>query len=122
MKNALVRTLVSAVLFSLVSSILLTIVGLILGWKNYAQFSDGFFWAGAIFLLIGFVNVMGSLNQPADPRLLHSQSAVHIDGFERYRRWQSDISRGHNLMIFMGVSAVLLFGAAGLAILIGRSF
>ncbi len=51
MKSPLLRILMSATLFSLISSIVVAIIGLILGWKTATQFSDGFFWAGAIFRL-----------------------------------------------------------------------
>ena len=63
MKNTILRILISAILFSLISGIVVSIIGLLLGWKTSTQFSDGFFWAGAIMILIGFFSFLG--DQPA---------------------------------------------------------
>ena len=59
MKNTILRILISAILFALISCIVVTIIGLMLGWKTSTQFSDGFFWAGAIMIFIGFVSYQG---------------------------------------------------------------
>ena len=122
MKNTILRILISAILFSLISGIVVAITGLILGWKTSTQFSDGFFWAGAIVILIGFVNVMGMFSQRTVSGLEYSQSAVHLDAAERFKIWQADILRGYKLLAFLGTSGLLLFGLAGLAILVGRLF
>ena len=122
MKNTILRILISAILFSLISGIVVAITGLILGWKTSTQFSDGFFWAGAIVILIGFVNVMGMFSQRTVSGLEYSQSAVHLDAAERFKIWEADILHGYKLLAFLGTSGLLLFGLAGLAILVGRLF
>ena len=122
MKNRILRILVSAILFSLISGIFVSIIGLMLGWKTSTQFSDGFFWAGAIVISIGFVNVMGMFSQRTVSGLQYSQSAVHLDAAERYKIWEADILHGYNLLAFLGTSGLLLLGLAGLAILVGRLF
>jgi hypothetical protein len=119
MKNTILRILISAILFSLISGIVVSITGLMLGWKTSTQFSDGFFWAGVIIIAIGFVNVMGGLNQPIVP---YSQSALHLDMDERFKLWAADTLHGYNILAFLGTSGLLLFGMAGLAILVGRLF
>ena len=53
MKNTIPRILISASLLSLIAGIVVTIIGLVLGWKTSIQFSDGFFWAGALMIFIG---------------------------------------------------------------------
>ena len=122
MKNRILRILVSAILFSLISGIFVSIIGLMLGWKTSTQFSDGFFWAGAIVISIGFVNVMGMFSQRTVSGLQYSQSAVHLDAAERYKIWEADILHGYRILAFLGISSLLLFGLAGLAILIGKLF
>ena len=122
MKNRILRILVSAILFSLISGIFVSIIGLMLGWKTSTQFSDGFFWAGAIVISIGFVNVMGMFSQRTVSGLQYSQSAVHLDAAERYKIWEADILHGYNFLAFLGTSGLLLLGLAGLAILVGRLF
>jgi hypothetical protein len=122
MKKTILRILISAILFSSIIGIVVVITGLILGWKTSTQFSDGFFWAGAIVISIGFVNVLGMIYQRTAFGLEYSQSAVHLDASERFKIWEVDILRGYNLLAFLGISGLLLFGLAGLAISLGRQF
>jgi hypothetical protein len=122
MKNTILRILISAILFSLISGIVVAITGFMLGWKTSTQFSDGFFWAGAIVIAIGFVNLLGMFSQRTVSGLQYSQSAVHLDAGERFKIWEADILRGYNLLGFLGISGLLLFGLSGLAILVGRLF
>ena len=122
MKNTILRILISAILFSLISGIVVAIIGLMRGWKAFTQFSDGFFWAGAIVISIGFVNLLGMFSQRTVSGLQYSQSAVHLDAAERFKIWEADILHGYNLMAFLGISGLLLLGLAGLTILVGRLF
>jgi len=119
MKHTIVRILIGAILLSLIAGMVVLIIGLMLGWKTSTQFSDGFFWAGAILILIGFVNIRGMYSQPIDSRLQHSQSAVHLDADERFKIWEADILRGRRLLAFLGISSLLLFG---MSILVSRLF
>jgi hypothetical protein len=119
MKRAFLRILASSVLFSLISGIIVLIIGLRLGWKTSTQFSDGFFWAGAILISLGLLSVLGRLNQP-DMRF--RQSDLDLDLSERTRQWAADISRGHNALAFLGTAGLLLLGLSGLALLVGRLF
>jgi hypothetical protein len=122
MKNPILRILISAVLLSLVSGIVVSIIGLVLRWKTSTQFSDGFFWAGAILVSLGLLNIIGMFSQPTDMRLQYSQSAVHVDTADRHRIWEADILHGYHLLAFLGTSGLLLFGLSGLALLVGRLF
>ena len=121
MKNTILRTLVSAFIFSIICGIVVSIVGVLVKWKTPTQFSDGFFWAGAVIIMIGFVSALGNMNQSV-PGLQTSQSAVELSGTERFKLWTSDLSCGFNRLAFLGVSALLLFGMAYLAIQVGRFF
>jgi hypothetical protein len=122
MKNGILRILISAILFSLISGIVVLITGLVLGWKTSTQFSDGFFWAGAIMMSLGLLSVLGAINERTVSGLQNSQSAVSLNIEARYKLWAADISRGYNLLAFLGISGLLLLGMAGLAILVGRLF
>ena len=119
MKNPILRILISATLFSLISSVVVLIIGLVLRWNTSIQFSDGFFWAGAIVLSIGFVNILGMFYQRTVSGLQYSQSAVHLDMAERYKIWDADIMHGYKLLVFLGASGLLLFGPS---LLTGRLF
>lgn len=119
MKKTFLRILISASLFSLVSGVVVMIIGFVLGWKTATQFSDGFFWAGALVLLIGCVNALGTVYHSG---LEFRQSAVYLDAAERFKLKEADILHGYNLLAFLGISGLLLFGLSALAILVGRLF
>ncbi len=122
MKNTILSVLIRAILFSLIVGIAVAVAGFVLGWKTSTQFSDGFFWAGAIIISIGFVNVLGMFSQRTVSGLQYSQSAVHLDAMERFNIWEADILHGYNLLAFLGISGVLLFGLAELVIQVGGMF
>jgi uncharacterized membrane protein YiaA len=113
MKNKTPRILISASLLSLMAGIVVTIIGLMLGWKTSLQFSDGFFWAGALMILIGFVSYQGYSQRAGDG------PSVSVDPAERSHLWAADTSRGKNIMAMLGISGLLLFG---LSFLVGRLF
>ena len=119
MKYTILRILIGAILLSLIAGMVVLIIGLVLGWKTSTQFSDGFFWAGAILILIGFVNIMAMYSQPPDSRLQHSQSAVHLEADEKFKIWEADLLRSRHLLAFLGISSLLLFG---MSILVAKLF
>lgn len=121
MKKSILRILISAILFSLISGIAVVVIGLIREWKTSTQFSDGFFWAGAIVISIGFINVMG-MREGIPPGSRYNRYAVRLDLAEQLKNWQADVLHGYHLLAFLGITGLLLFGLSGLAVLIGRQF
>jgi len=113
MKNTIPRILIGAILFSLVAASVVAIIGLLLGWKTSAQFSDGFFWAGALMIFIGVISFQGYSRGASDG------PPIYVDPAERSNLGAADTSRGKKLMAFLGISGLLLFGLAFLA---GRLF
>jgi hypothetical protein len=113
MKNTIRRILISAILFSLISGIVVSIIGLMLGWKTSAQFSDGFFWAGFIMIAVGFISFQGYSRRTNDG------PSVYVDPADHSNLWAADTFHGKNLMAFLGISGLLLLG---LALLVGRLF
>lgn len=112
MKNTILRILIGTILLWLISGIVVSIIGLILGWKT-SQFSDGFFWAGVIMILIGFISLQGYSQRTVD------WPPVHSDPADRGKLWAADTFRGKILIAVFGISGLLLFG---LSILISRLF
>ena len=112
MKNTIMRVLIGVILLSLISGIVVSIIGLMHGWKT-SQFSDGFFWAGAIMVLIGFISLQGYSQRTT------GWPQVHSDPADRGKLWAADIFRGKILMAVFGISGLLLFG---LSILASRLF
>jgi hypothetical protein len=118
MKNPIVHMLIKAALFSLLSGGVILIAGLALGWKTATQFSDGFFWAGAILISLGLLSVMGRYTTAGGTQ--YSQAMARLDPAERSSRWAEDTVQSHNILAFLGMSGLLLLGLSGLAILIGN--
>ncbi len=122
MKKSILRILISAILFSLISGIAVVVIGLIREWKTSTQFSDGLFWAGAIVISIGFLNVMGMRSQETVTGSQYNQSVVRLDMAEQLKNWEADVLHGNHLLAFLGITGLLLFGLSALAVLIGRQF
>ena len=80
MKNPILRILISAALLALISALVVVLIGLKSEWKTSIQFSDGFFWAGALMIFIGFVSYQG-YRQPIDG------PEVYLDPAERSKIW-----------------------------------
>jgi hypothetical protein len=78
-KSPILRILISAILFSLICGIFVGIISLKLGWKTSTQFSDGFFWAGAIMLSLGLLTVLGRVSQGTISETQYRQTGVHLD-------------------------------------------
>ena len=109
MRNTILRILIRAILLALISGIVVSIIGLMQGWKTY-QFSDGFFWAGAIMILIGFVSLRGYSQRTMD------WPPVHLDPADRASLWAADSFRGRVLTAVFGISGLLLFGLSFLVL------
>ncbi len=122
MKKSILRILISAILFSLISGVIVVVIGLIREWKTSTQFSDGLFWAGAIVISIGFINVMGMRSQETVTGSQYNQSVVRLDMAEQLKNWEADVLHGNHLLAFLGITGLLLFGLSALAVLIGRQF
>jgi hypothetical protein len=110
LKNTILRILIGAILFSLIPGILVSIIGLMRGWKTSTQFSDGFFWAGAIMIAIGFISLQGYGQRTV------GWPPVHTDPADRAKLSTADISHGKILMAVFGISGLLLFGLAFLVL------
>jgi hypothetical protein len=113
MKNTILRILIGAILFSLISGIMVSIIGLMRGWKTSTQFSDAFFWAGVIMILIGFVSLLGYSQRTI------AWPPVRSDPTDRAKLWSADTLHGKILAAVFGISGLLLFG---LSILVPRLF
>jgi len=112
MKKPILRILIGTILFSLISGIVVSIIGLMHGWRT-SQFSDGFFWAGVIMILIGFISLQGYSQRTIEWPPVHGAPA------DRAKLWAADAFRGKTLMAVFGISGLLLFG---LSVLVSKLF
>jgi hypothetical protein len=102
LKNPTLRILISSILLSLISGIVVSITGLMLKWNTSLQFSDGFFWAGVIIIILGFISFQGYRQRTTDRLPLHLDPAILSN------LWAIDTIRGKYIMIFFGISGLLL--------------
>ncbi len=84
------------------------LLGYLLGWSQPAQYSNGFFIAGAILVVIGVYTVMGGFEQRANFGMTYAESAGQAGIAERNQRTAADISQRYGTMIFLGVTGLLL--------------
>lgn len=112
MHNAILYILIRAILVALIAGIIVSIIGLMRRWNTY-QFSDGFFWAAVIMILVGFVSLRGYGQRDVD------WPPAHVDPADHAKLWMADTSRGKILMAVFGISGLLLFG---LSVLVSRLF
>ena len=110
MNKPILRILISAALLALISALVVVLIGLKSEWKTSIKFINGFFWAGALMIIIGFVSYQGYRQPIEGPE-------VYLDPAERSNIWEGDTFRGKNLMAVFGLSGLLLFG---LSLLVGR--
>ena len=113
MKSTILRILIGAVVSSLVSAIVVLIIGLLRAWQTSTQFGDGFFWAGAILISIGFISLMGYSQRPI------AWPPVRSDTADRAKLWAADLFHGRALMAVFGTAGLVLFG---LSVLVSSLF
>ena len=104
MKSPNLRILIFAILFSTISGMVVLVIGYLNEWKTSVQFSNGFFWAGLILISFGFISFQGYRQRGGEwppPRLSPD---------ERGSLWDVDMLRGRNIMVFLGVCGLLMFG------------
>ncbi len=93
------------------------LIGYLLGWKDPTHFSNAFFIAGAILIVLGVLSVTGGYSQRSDFGLLYSESAGQMSSTERTQRMLDDMNQRYGGFAILLVTALLLIGAA---ILIGN--
>ncbi len=106
---------------ALLIAVLLGLVVLGLGWlrkwNTPIQYSNGFFAAGAISIVLGLFSVMGGFSMRSDFKVLYSQSAGAMNLAERGKLWMADITQGYGSLILLSLTGALL---VGVSIFVGR--
>lgn len=113
MKKNILHILIYILLVALISTMAVLAIGFLLGWNSSIQFSDGFFGAGAILIIFGFVSFQGYGYHTG------SWPPVRMETGDRAKLWAADAFRGRRLMAIFGISGLLMFG---LSILVMRLF
>jgi hypothetical protein len=104
---------------TLLVSLIVLGVGLVFQWNTPVQFSNGFFAAGAIVIILGTFSVTGGFQQRASFPITYAETAGHASIAERGQRMLADINQRYGAMVLMiGTGLVLI----GIAIAIPRLF
>ena len=108
-KNVSILGLVGIVFgLTLLISLVVIIVGLVLEWNSPVQFSNGFFGAGAVTLVLGILSVTGGFQQRADFPMVYAESAGAASISERAQRMMADINQRYGTMTFLISTGLLL--------------
>lgn len=97
---------------TLAISVILLLIGYIYQWNDPVMYSDAFFAAGMIVILIGGLTVAGGFSQRANFNMLYAESAGQADLAERSRRTLADILQRYGVMILLLVTGLMLIGIA----------
>ena len=117
--NKLIHSLVKSLIICGIVSILLVVMGLLLKWKSTIQFSNAFFWAGAILVVFGVLSIFGGYGMRSNFGVIYSQSAGDMNIVERTKQWIADTEQSYSIYILLLFSGVVLML---LSVLIGEIF
>lgn len=100
-------------------SLVVFLIGYLQRWSQQVQYSNGFFIAGAILIVMGIFTVAGGFTQRADFHIIYAETAGQANIAERNQRMAADITQRYGSMIFLLASGLLLIL---IAVGIGRFF
>ena len=93
---------------TLLVSLIVAGVGLVFRWNTWVQFSNGFFIAGAIVVVLGTFSIAGGFQQRASFPLTYAETASQASISERGKRMMADINQRYGAMILMIGTGLLL--------------
>jgi hypothetical protein len=96
-------------------SLIVVLIGYFLQWNDPVKFSNAFFWAGTIVVVIGLFSVTGGLEQRGNFGMTYAQTAGDANIAERTRHMAADITQRYSSMIFLVITGLLLIGVSVLA-------
>lgn len=91
-------------------TLIVLIVGFALQWNTAVQFSNGFFIAGAIVILLGTLSVTGGFQQRASFPIVYAETASDASLAERGQRMIADISQRYRVLVLLIGMGILLIG------------
>ena len=109
------KILLTTVLISLA----IFLAGTLLHWSQPTQYSNGFFIAGAIVIVLGVFSIAGGIAQRTNFDILYAETAGQAGIAERNQRTVSEITQRYGNMIFLLATGLLLIL---IAVGIGQSF
>ena len=98
------KILVTTVLIALA----VFLVGSFLHWNQPAQYSNGFFIAGAILIVLGVLSVAGGIAQRTNFDIVYAETVGQANIAERNQRTIAEITQRYGSMIYLFVTGLLL--------------
>ena len=112
-KNTHILRLVRIVLgLTILVSLIVLVFGLVSQWSTPVQFSNGFFVAGALVIVLGLFSVAGGFGQRANFSMTYAESAGQASIAERTQRMMADINQRYGSMIILVGVGILLIGVS----------
>jgi hypothetical protein len=112
-KNSPILRLLGTVLgLTLVVSLIVTLIGIMFQWNTPVQFSNGFFAAGALAIVLGTFTVTAGFEQRGTFSLLYAETASQASISERTQRMMADINQRYGTLILLISTGLLLVGIA----------
>jgi len=93
---------------TLLVSLIVVIIGLVYQWNTPVQFSNAFFAAGAIVIVLGTFSITGGFQQRANFGLTYAETASDASIAKRGQRMMADINQRYGAMILMIGTGLLL--------------
>lgn len=97
-------------------SLAVILIGNYYRWDNPVTFSNAFFTAGVIIIILGILSVAGGFVQRANFGITYAESAGQANLAERGQRIAAEIEQRYGVMVFLLLTGLLL---VGIAILVG---
>jgi hypothetical protein len=89
-------------------SLIILLTGYFLKWNTPIQYSNAFFWAGAIVIVLGVLSVGGGFAQRANFAITYAESTGDANIAERNQRMAADITQRYGSMLSMLLTGILL--------------
>lgn len=93
-------------------SLIVLLLGAFLRWNDPVKFSNGFFAAGAILVILGVLSVTGGFTQRSNFGVMYSESAGQANLAERDQRMAVELRQRYGALIFLVITGLLLISVA----------
>lgn len=89
-------------------ALIVLLMGYFMQWEKPVQYSNGFFWAGAILIVIGILSVAGGFVQRANFNMVYAESAGQANLAERAQRTVTEVTQRYGTLTMLVASGILL--------------
>ena len=93
---------------TLFASAIVVAIGLFSQWNTPVQYSNGFFIAGVLVIVIGVFSIAGGFEQRANFPIIYAESAGQASIAERAQRMMADINQRYGMLVLLAGAGILL--------------